>query len=349
MKFVLLLSAFLVLGSSIMIPHIGPATGKPLPIYNVDIDAPLRDQWAPILKDFKTPFAKFIHDFRAILPFPDSFYAFVGKYAKHGFKFQRYVEEIEIFSELLEADFNILFTLNLLYEIQSGKACTSIVFRDENGRIIHGRNWDFEFWYELAHISFQINYHKNGELFYQAQAIAGAVFFFTAQKPGKFAVSINARHTKTFLNNIYELLFTTNVPALYLVREFMETVDTYDEAVLKFKTTPTVDPVYYIVSGPGLYDGTVIEKDRDFVKQSFILTDETWFLVQTNYDRDIPDPKHDERRTPAEQRMAQYGQSLTEQGLLDDVLSIFPNFNIATISSTLMSTQTGYFNNTVWY
>lgn len=137
-------------------------------------------------------------------------------------------------------------------------------------------------------------------MFYQAQAIAGAVFFFTAQKPGKFAVSINARHTKTFVTNIYELLFTNNIPALYLVREFMETEDNFDDVVLKFKTTPTVDPVYYIVSGPGLYDGTVIEKDRDFVKQSFILTDETWFLVQTNYDRDIPDPKHDERRTPAE-------------------------------------------------
>lgn len=66
--------------------------------------------------------------------------------------------------------------------------------------------------------------------------------------------------------NFYDLLFTDYIPALYLVREFMETVDTYDEAVLKFKTTNTVDPVYYIVSGPGLYDGTVIEKDRGFVK-----------------------------------------------------------------------------------
>lgn len=99
-----------------MIPHIGPATGKPLPIYNVDIDAPIREQWTQILKDFKTPFAKFLHDFRKVLPLPDSVFNYIGKYAHNGFRFQRYVKEIELFSEILEVDFNILFTLNLLYE-----------------------------------------------------------------------------------------------------------------------------------------------------------------------------------------------------------------------------------------
>lgn len=92
----------------------------------------------------------------------------------------------------------------------------------------------------------------------------------------------------------------------------METSESYSDAVLRFKTTPTVDPAYYIVSGPGLYDGTVIEKDRNNVKGSFILTDETWFLVQTNYDRDIEEPKHDARRAPAEERMREYGNTLTK-------------------------------------
>lgn len=42
--------------SATMIPHIGPAVGKSVKIYDVDIDAPLRKQWEPILKDFKEPF-----------------------------------------------------------------------------------------------------------------------------------------------------------------------------------------------------------------------------------------------------------------------------------------------------
>lgn len=49
MRSLIILCALFVLGSAIMIPHIGPATGKPLPIYNVDIDAPIREQWTQIL------------------------------------------------------------------------------------------------------------------------------------------------------------------------------------------------------------------------------------------------------------------------------------------------------------
>lgn len=287
MRTALIISVLLAIGCATMIPHIGPAIGKAVPIYNVNIDAPLREQWAPILADFKEPFNKFISDFSHLLPLPNSWLTSIGKFALNRFHFKRYTEEIQIISELLNADFNMVFALNMLYEIQSGKACTSIVFRDASGRIIQGRNFDFEFWGYLAHLSFSVNYYKNGSHFYSAQGLAGAVFFFTAEKPGKFAVSVNARHTKTFVTNIYNLLFTDNIPAIYLVREIMESTDSYSEAVLKFKTTPTVDPCYYIVSGPGLYDGTIIEKDRNYVKGSFILTDATWFLVQTNYDRDV--------------------------------------------------------------
>jgi len=37
------------------------------------------------------------------------------------------------------------------------------------------------------------------------------------------------------------------------------------------------------------------------------LSDTTWFLVQTNYDRDHPDPKHDYRRIPAENKLKERG------------------------------------------
>jgi acid ceramidase/N-acylethanolamine-hydrolysing acid amidase len=40
-------------------------------------------------------------------------------------------------------------------------------------------------------------------------------------------------------------------------------------------------------------------------------------LVQTNYDRDIPDPKDDLRRTPAENRLRKVGNNISEQVLFD--------------------------------
>ena len=42
-----------------------------------------------------------------------------------------------------------------------------------------------------------------------------------------------------------------------------------------------------------------------------------WFLVQTNYDRDQPDPVHDPRRIPVEKKLADRGnQGFTEDTLL---------------------------------
>jgi hypothetical protein len=85
------------------------------------------------------------------------------------------------------------------------------------------------------------------------------------------------------------------------------------------------------------------------VHASYELSEDRWFLVQTNYDRDQQDPKIDERRIPAEKRVGQKGNKMTEQELLDQVMIMWPNFNIETIMSTIMVASTGYHNTTTWY
>jgi penicillin V acylase-like amidase (Ntn superfamily) len=40
--------------------------------------------------------------------------------------------------------FEKIMFLNLLYEFTKVKACTGILVRTTDGRILHGRNWDFE-------------------------------------------------------------------------------------------------------------------------------------------------------------------------------------------------------------
>ena len=71
--------------------------------------------------------------------------------------------------------------------------------------------------------------------------------------------------------------------------------------------------------------------------------------MQTNYDRDQPDPIHDPRRIPAEDRIKEKGQTFTEDSLLKLVMSEWPTFNIATIMTAVMIPATGYHNTTVWY
>lgn len=68
-------------------------------------------------------------------------------------------------------------------------------------------------------------------------------------------------------------------------------------------------PVYFVVSGAGANEGMVIERDTDSVHAYYELSEDNWFIVQTNYDRDQPDPVHDPRRIPVEKKIRERGNS----------------------------------------
>ena len=105
-----------------------------------------------------------------------------------------------------------------------------------------------------------------------------------------------------------------------------------------------------MISGTKNNEGIVITRNRNSIKDITSLTEQNWFLVHTNYDRDIPDPEYDFRRTPAEDILKRLGnKDLTEQVLFNKVHSKYPNLNKNTIFTTLMSASTGYLNTTLWY
>lgn len=94
----------------------------------------------------------------------------------------------------------------------------------------------------------------------------------------------------------------------------------------------------------------VIQRDTDGFKAYYELSESNWFLIQTNYDRDEPDPLHDPRRIQVEKRMEERGnKNFTEQDLLDGFMFKWPTFNIGTIMTAVMVPTSGYHNTTVWY
>jgi hypothetical protein len=73
-------------------------------------------------------------------------------------------------------------------------------------------------------------------------------------------------------------------------------------------------------------------------------------LVQTNYDRDQPEPIHDPRRIPVENKLKERGnKGFNEQVMLDEFMFKWPTFNIATIMSAIIVPSAAYHNTTVWY
>ena len=93
----------------------------------------------------------------------------------------------------------------------------------------------------------------------------------------------------------------------------------------------------------------VIERDTNTTNAYYELSDYMWFLVQTNYDRDGPDPVHDPRRIPVEHKLAEWGNKDFDEDKLLKAMFQWPTFNIATIFTDIMVPATGYTNTTMWY
>ena len=105
--------------------------------------------------------------------------------------------------------------LNLLYEFTTINACTGIVLRNSEGKIIHGRNWDFEMFDLLASMVAKVEYYRGDVKVFTEDAVAGSVFSLTGIKHGAFAVSANARKPKEYSETLISVLIQNNIPALW--------------------------------------------------------------------------------------------------------------------------------------
>ena len=319
--------------------------------YKIDLDLPPKQRWAELMKDFKAPlntFRDYIVELIGVSPFYLHFIPFTFAMSYD----VEFAEEIRAIAELSDISFNEAYLLNFVYEMSAVKACTSIIMRTETGRIIHGRNLDFEFAQYLADLSSVAVFYKNGNPLFEGNVVAGYTGLTSGLKYGKFGITLNERDTTSWSDNLGAYFLHKSVPPNYLVRKVLEKANSFDEAVKMLTKTRIIAPAYFIVSGTQPHEGVVITRGANEVKDmSWISANNPgWFIVHTNYDRDLPDPSYDYRRTPAEERLAATQQkNITEQVLFDSVLSKYPNLNLATILTAIFSAETGYYNTTMWY
>lgn len=243
-----------------------------------------------------------------------------------------------------------MFFLNFMYEFSTLKECSGILVRTSTGKVIHGRNLDFFMWDLLAKLVVNVQYYQGSKLLYSVDTVVGSVFALTGIRHGAFAINVDTRKVKGFYHDIINVLVDDAVPDVWLLRKVLEQETNYHDALERLKTTRIGGPVYYVISGVKPNEGAVIERDSNGIHGFYSLDDKTWFLVQTNYDRDQPDPFHDPRRVPVENRIREFGQrNIDEKTLFTEFMTNWPTFNIATIMTAIMIPATGYHNTTVWY
>ena len=135
----------LALAIATVVPRVGPIESHAPLSYRVNLEDPIKVRWAPVIRDYKEPLARFL-EFFDLLPIPKGFFEGVEWFAKNEFKHQDFVAEVSAVAELSGLPFDRLFFLNFMYEFSTFKACTGLLIRNDEGKILHGRNLDFEMW-----------------------------------------------------------------------------------------------------------------------------------------------------------------------------------------------------------
>lgn len=117
--------------------------------------------------------------------------------------------------------FGRIFFLNFLYEFSTVKACSAILVRNAQGKVMHGRNLDFEMWGLLSRLVVNIDYYQGKKLVYSVDTVIGSVFALTGIKYGAFAINVDTRYGRNIMSDLVSILLDDAIPDVWLVRKVL--------------------------------------------------------------------------------------------------------------------------------
>jgi len=338
-----------------------PPQNTTVPTYVLDLDKEPSERWneiaslyAPQIRGLVQSVKDFVAAFTGekILEIVEKFLGRLDKKMP-----QPYADEIRGIANVTGLPLGDIVLYNIFYEIFT--VCTSIVAEDEQNRLYHARNLDFGLflgWNEKTHdwmvteqlrnTIVNVEWKKGGKTVFKSVNFAGFVGVYNGVRPQRFTVTANERFDIDggYVGLLKWLMGEDTAWMTLLVREVMETADSYDEAVERLSTTKLMAPVYYIVGGNSSGQGQIITRSRDKtleVTHLNISQPNGWYILETNYDPSKPPLFIDDRRTPGNACM----QKLTRKNVgfegIFNVLSSTTNLNKLTAYTTLMQVDTG--------
>ena len=323
----------------------------PPPVFKINLDLPPSERFKEVVLAKKVEIQALLQVLLNEAPIPKFLFSVIGFYEEIVYQHHECYEELQGIAKYSGLSFGETFLVNFIYEILA--SCTSIVTVDNRGYIIHGRNLDYPFQPYLSNLTVHLQFYKKGSLLYEGDGDAGFLGIVTGLRPNGFGISINERNKGDPLSTIYEIMFRRTFSLPFYIRRVLETAENFETAVKMLSSEEFGAPVYLTVSGMNKNEGVVITRDRRGVynvSQIDFDSEDQWFLVQTNYDRDIPDPASDYRRVPAENKMKAIGRNnMSEETLYNTVMISAPNKRDETITSSVMCPRTGSFNTTIWF
>jgi N-acylethanolamine-hydrolysing acid amidase len=229
------------------------------------------------------------------------------------------------------------------------RECTGVLAANAGGMVTHGRNLDNEpaqLRNLTVHFQLRIGGHVVAEAMDWYWSGAG---FVTVFMPGVISMEENWRKLYQDYNGslLLEAIRGGAISQNWLFREalFTRRMHTFGEVLNFTERVSIAGPFYAIIAGAGKLEGAVVTRDPFTTLPTLLLSNQTgpdgWFLVETNYDHWLPDPKDDDRRTVAERTLRTLGQGAASFGGVLQVMVTDPVLNEDTVVTSVFQPATG--------
>ncbi|CAK8995864.1 Acid ceramidase (AC) (ACDase) (Acid CDase) (Acylsphingosine deacylase) (N-acylethanolamine hydrolase ASAH1) (N-acylsphingosine amidohydrolase) (Putative 32 kDa heart protein) (PHP32) [Cleaved into: Acid ceramidase subunit alpha [Durusdinium trenchii] len=265
-----------------------------------------------------------------------------------------------------------LLLFNAVYELEFSTGCSGLLAADLNGTVVHGRNLDFNFpyqmpdgsWHNWEDLTFNavfyrdnINIQHKDDMEHQEDVMVAPMFAFvtgmhTGMRFGGWSFQQNTRHTNDHKKNLKELMNGGRIFP-WTARYLLQHVKSFEEASKKLQSFHWAAPQYFVLGGAGQFEGAVITAGRG----TETLNGETppvqrirnetghWKLLQTN---DDPNKESSDLRKPLGEMVLglQQQKDVSSGFMWDNMLA--PELKMESTVLTFVSIpQTGYWFTTL--
>jgi len=351
------------------IPSYPPPADLEIETVTVDLDMAPEDRWTHVVRPRAAAILKLIEDFKTAFgaKYNSTILDLALKYAgSHYLKRMPadYAGEIRGIAKATGIDVGYLWIENIAYELMG--LCTSIVAQGADGNMYLGRNLDFGIFMgtnatthnwqlaqDLRDTLINVQFTRGGKVMYNATTYAGFVGLLSGGKgPDGFAITVNTRFDSNVDKGLLEWMLGKNDDCQFLTfqtRIAMEGDADYASAFKRLTNYKPMGPGYIIISGSKAGEGAIItvaygqSTPIDVWPLKEALGNNSYYILQTNYDRTGPPAPFDDRRYPGEDCMNKVGQQGLTLESLYKVLSSNPTRNALTTFTTLMIPTTGHF------
>lgn len=321
---------------------------SPAKKYTVNLDLPAEERWHDVAVDHAPAIANLATELGQLIPEAIMTVYDILKIDVTNILPYPYGQELSGIARAANVSEKELLLANMVYELtaynhthgQGHKACTSIVSQTNNGTIIHATNFDYLLASSLRNLVVQVDFVENDQIAYTGTTFAGLVGLPSGQRPNRFTISINERNSGQLWMNAFEALIAgSHGMAALAVRDTLAN-PTFDfkMAVESLTEKPMISALYIIVGGLKADEGVVITRGRpQAIDQWWLGTNNSWYLIETNYDHWVTPPDTDDRRDEAIKVIMSIGKSGMSLSSVMDVLSYPPVLNTGTIFTNVMS------------